>query len=52
MNARFEALDKRLNFLQWLIGIGITLLGGLITLLNFFSFNSSGCDDGVPCKLC
>jgi hypothetical protein len=36
MNTRFEALDKRLNFLQWWIGIGITLLGGLITLLNFF----------------
>jgi len=36
MNTRFEALDKRLNFLKWLIGIGITLLGGLITLLNFF----------------
>jgi hypothetical protein len=36
MNARFEALDKRLSFLQWLIGIGIAFLGGLITLLNFF----------------
>jgi DNA anti-recombination protein RmuC len=36
INARFEALDKRLNFLQWLIGIGVAFLGGLITLLNFF----------------
>jgi hypothetical protein len=36
MNARFEAMDKRLSFLQWLIGIGIAFLGGLITLLNFF----------------
>jgi hypothetical protein len=36
INARFEALDKRLNFLQWLIGIGIAFLAGLITLLNFF----------------
>jgi hypothetical protein len=35
-DAKFEALDKRLNFLQWLIGIGIAFLGGLITLLNFF----------------
>jgi hypothetical protein len=33
---RFEALDKRLTFLQWLIGIGFTFLAGLITLLNFF----------------
>jgi hypothetical protein len=36
INARFEALDKRLTFLQWLIGIGFVFLGGLITLLNFF----------------
>jgi chromosome segregation ATPase len=36
MNARFEAMDKRLSFLQWLIGIGIAFLGGLITILNFF----------------
>jgi len=35
INARFEALDKRLTFLQWLIGIGFAFLGGLITLLNF-----------------
>jgi len=35
INARFEALDKRLTFLQWLIVIWIAFLGGLITLLNF-----------------
>jgi len=36
INSRFEALEKRLNFLQWLIAIGFSVLIGLMTFLNFF----------------
>ena len=36
INARFEALDKRLSFLQWLIVFGFTFISVVITLLNFF----------------
>ena len=32
---RFEALEKRLNFIQWFIGIGFTLLSLLIVLFGF-----------------
>ena len=35
MEKRFEALEKRLSFLQWFMGIGFTFLALLITLLNF-----------------
>jgi DNA anti-recombination protein RmuC len=38
INSRFEALEKRLNFLQWLITIGFSFLIGLMTFFNFFGF--------------
>ena len=37
MDVRFEALEKRLNFTQWMIGIGFGLLGLLITVANFLA---------------
>ena len=37
MDKRFEALEKRLNFTQWMIGIGFGLLGLLITVANFLA---------------
>jgi len=36
INARLEALDKRLSFLQWLMVFGFTFIPVVITLLNFF----------------
>jgi len=37
MDKRFEALEKRLNFTQWMIGIGFGLLELLITIPNFLA---------------
>jgi hypothetical protein len=34
---RFEAMEKRLNFMQWFMGIGFGLLGLLITVANFLA---------------
>jgi len=34
MGTRFEAVDKRLNIIIWVLGIGFTLMGGgIITLI-------------------
>ncbi|MFZ8830547.1 MAG: hypothetical protein ACO2OY_00030 [Thermodesulfobacteriaceae bacterium] len=38
INSRFEALEKRLNFQQWLITIGFSFIIGLTTFFNFFRF--------------
>ena len=35
MNTRFESLEKKLNFTQWFIGAGFTLIVILITILKF-----------------
>jgi len=35
VNARFEALEKRLSFIQWLIGTGIALTTLFATLAPF-----------------
>jgi hypothetical protein len=35
MNTRFEAVEKRFSALQWMIGIGFTLLAIIMTLSNF-----------------
>jgi DNA anti-recombination protein RmuC len=35
MNARFEAVEKRFNAVQWMIGVGFTLLAIMMTLSNF-----------------
>ncbi|BAU23821.1 hypothetical protein THC_1456 [Caldimicrobium thiodismutans] len=35
MNARFESLEKRMNFMQWLITAGFAFLGVLLALLKF-----------------
>jgi len=35
MNTRFEAVEKRFSSLQWMIGIGFTLLAIMMTLSNF-----------------
>jgi superfamily II RNA helicase len=35
MNARFEALEKRFNFLQWTMMLGFTFLSILITIFSF-----------------
>ena len=37
LDTRFEALEKRLNFTQWMIGIGFSLMGLLITAANFLA---------------
>ncbi len=29
-NARFEAINKRLNLITWVTGIGFTLIGGAL----------------------
>ena len=42
MDTRFSSLERRLNFTQWIIVIGFTLLGTLITVANFLkSLNST-----------
>ena len=35
MDACFSSLERRLNFTQWIIVVGFTLLGTLITVANF-----------------
>jgi len=35
IDKRFEALEKRLSFLQWLVASGFTFVSILITLVNF-----------------
>jgi len=35
VNARFEAIEKRFTALQWMIGVGFTLLAIMMTLSNF-----------------
>ena len=35
VNVRFEALEKRFLVVQWMIGIGFTLLAAIMTLTNF-----------------
>ena len=34
-NARFESLEKRFLVVQWMIGVGFTLLAIMMTLFNF-----------------
>ena len=36
MNLRFEAMEKRLNFIQWFIALGFTLITVIMTLYRFF----------------
>ena len=36
MNKRFEAVDRRFNSMQWLIGLGIAFLTILMSLYRFF----------------
>ena len=36
MNKRFEAVDRRFNSMQWLIGLGIAFLTVLMSLYRFF----------------
>jgi len=38
MTARFESLEKRLNFIQWFIGICFTIIMLALTLFNFLKF--------------
>jgi len=35
VNTRFEAIEKRFSSLQWMIGVGFTLLAIMMTLSNF-----------------
>lgn len=36
MNTRFETLEKRLNFMQWFIVAGFSILSLLISLFKLF----------------
>ncbi len=36
MDKRFEAVDKRFSNIQWVMGLGFTLMAGLMAVLNFF----------------
>ena len=36
MDKRFETVDKRFSQLQWMMGIGFTLMAALMGVLNFF----------------
>ena len=36
MNLRFELVEKRLNFIQWFIALGFTLITVIMTLYRFF----------------
>ena len=36
MNKRFEAVDRRFNSMQWLIGLGIAFLTVLMSFYRFF----------------
>jgi len=38
MTARFESLEKRLNFMQWFIGICFTIIMLALTIFNFLKF--------------
>jgi len=38
MNARFESIEKRLNFMQWFIGICFTIIMLALTIFNFLKF--------------
>jgi len=35
INKRFEVLERRLNFMQWLITVGFSFLALIITIINF-----------------
>jgi hypothetical protein len=35
MDKRFESIEKRLNFTQWLIGIGFTAVMAMIGILRY-----------------
>jgi hypothetical protein len=35
MDKRFESMEKRFSSLQWLIGIGISLIAVLMTVYEF-----------------
>ena len=35
MDTRFEVLEKRLNFMQWFMGAGFTVITILVTLFRF-----------------
>ena len=37
MDRRFEQVDKRFNLLQWLIGLGVTLIVALMSIYEFIS---------------
>ena len=36
MDTRFQAVEKRLNFLQWMMGIGFTLTNLVLVLLSLW----------------
>jgi hypothetical protein len=36
MDVRFEAVDKRFTSMQWMMGLGFTLMAALMGVLNFF----------------
>ena len=36
MDKRFEAVDKRFSNIQWVMGLGFTLMAGLMAVFNFF----------------
>ena len=38
MDARFEFLEKRFNFMQWFIGICFTIIMLALTIFNFLKF--------------
>jgi hypothetical protein len=36
MDVRFEAVDKRFTSMQWMMGLGFTLMAALMGVFNFF----------------
>jgi cytoskeletal protein RodZ len=36
MEKRFELVDKRFSVLQWVMGVGFTILAALMGVFNFF----------------
>ena len=36
MDKRFETIDKRFSSIQWMMGLGFTLLAALMAVFNFF----------------
>lgn len=36
MDKRFDAVDRRFSSIQWMMGIGFTLLAALMAVFNFF----------------